>query len=215
MASTPVRTTRLPRPERRAQLLSAARAVFVADGFHAASMDQIADQAGVSKPVLYQHFTSKQELYLALLEESAARLASSVRAALAATTDNSQRVTASIAAYLDFVDGPESAYRLVFESDLRSDPAVRAIVEGSLMDSVSAIADTIAADTGADPHQAGLLSAALVGIAEVGSRWWLADGARVPKEQAARLLSDLAWRGISSFPLSADASGAVPGPSNV
>ena len=73
MTSTPVdgvpaaRGSRLPRQARRKQLLSAAQAVFVASGYHAAAMDDIAERAGVSKPVLYQHFPGKMELYLSLI----------------------------------------------------------------------------------------------------------------------------------------------------
>ena len=62
------RPTRLPRPARRKQLLEAAQEVFVAQGYHAAAMDDIAERAGVSKPVLYQHFPGKLDLYLALLD---------------------------------------------------------------------------------------------------------------------------------------------------
>ena len=62
------RPTRLPRSARRKQLLEAAQEVFVAQGYHAAAMDDIAERAGVSKPVLYQHFPGKLELYLALLD---------------------------------------------------------------------------------------------------------------------------------------------------
>ena len=79
---------RLPKPARRRQLLAAAQEVFVAQGYHAAAMDEIAERAGVSKPVLYQHFPGKQELYLALLDESVAALTATVRAALESTTDN-------------------------------------------------------------------------------------------------------------------------------
>src|SRR5215472_14299817 len=73
-ATSPTRPrgTRLPRLARRRQLLDAAMEVFVARGYHAAAMDEIAERAGVSKPVLYQHFPGKQELYLALLDESVA-----------------------------------------------------------------------------------------------------------------------------------------------
>ena len=62
---------RLPRSARRKQLMAAAQEVFVAQGYHAAAMDDIADRAGVSKPVLYQHFPGKLELYLALLDKHA------------------------------------------------------------------------------------------------------------------------------------------------
>src|SRR6476469_9671061 len=77
--------TRLPKPARRRQLLGAAREVFVAQGYHAAAMDEIAERAGVSKPVLYQHFPGKLELYLALLDQGTEALLAAVRDALAAS----------------------------------------------------------------------------------------------------------------------------------
>src|SRR5687767_1549876 len=98
------RGTRLARPARRKQLLGAAHELFVAHGYHAAAMDDIAERAGVSKPVLYQHFPSKLELYCALLDQHADDLLAKVRRALDSTTDNKARVAASVAAYFDFVD---------------------------------------------------------------------------------------------------------------
>src|ERR671921_2004500 len=112
------RPVRLPRSARRKQLLAAAQQVFVAQGYHAAAMDDIADRAGVSKPVLYQHFPGKLELYLALLDTQAEALGEAVLAALAGTTDNQQRIHGVLRAYFDFVDHESEAFRLVFESDL-------------------------------------------------------------------------------------------------
>src|ERR1041384_121451 len=83
---------RLPRSARRKQLLAAAQEVFVANGYHAAAMDDIAERAGVSKPVLYQHFPGKLELYLALLDQHVEVLGEQVRAAMAETSDNKERV---------------------------------------------------------------------------------------------------------------------------
>src|SRR5918999_5442290 len=120
---------RLPRRERRAQLLSSALEVFVAQGYHAAAMDDIAERAGVSKPVLYQHFPGKLELYLALLDASCDDIIDNCRAALESTHDNKQRVQAAVAAYFDFVAGEGEAFRLVFESDLRNVAPVRARLE--------------------------------------------------------------------------------------
>src|SRR6185295_15563585 len=88
----PGKGVRLPRTERRAQLLAAAQEVFAANGYHAAAMDDIAERAGVSKPVLYQHFPGKLDLYIALLESHVDTLVSTVQQALASTTDNKQRV---------------------------------------------------------------------------------------------------------------------------
>ncbi len=199
--------TRLPRSARRKQLLGAALEVFVANGYHAAAMDDIAERAGVSKPVLYQHFPGKLDLYLALLDQHVGQLGDRVRAALGSTTDNKARVAASIAAYFDFVDDPGGAFRLVFESDLRNEPAVAERVELALQVSIDAIADTIARDTGLTRDEAELLSCGLAGLAEVSARWWLASGAAVPKERAVRLLAGLAWRGIGGFPRTAESPG--------
>ena len=194
------RPQRLPRSARRKLLLEAAQAVFVANGYHAAAMDDIAERAGVSKPVLYQHFPGKLDLYLALLDQHVELLGEQVRTALALTEDNKLRVEGCIKAYFDFVDDPGGAFRLVFESDLRNEPAVRERVERSLQISVDALADTIARDTGLDRAEAELLSCGLAGLAEVSARWWLASDERVPKDRAVSLLAALAWRGISGYP---------------
>src|SRR3982750_1558593 len=101
------RTSRLPRGARRLQLLQAAQDVFVAQGFHAAAMDDIADRAGVSKPVLYQHFPGKRELYLALLEQHVDELTARVAQAMADTEDNKQRVAATMHAFYTYVASEE------------------------------------------------------------------------------------------------------------
>ena len=183
------------------QLLQAAQDVFVAQGFHAAAMDDIADRAGVSKPVLYQHFPGKRELYLALLEEHVGRLGDRVREALAATEDNRERVHGAVTAYFEFIDAEGEAFRLVFESDLRNDPDVRAVVDRGTELCVEAIAEVIAADTGADEERALLLAAGLTGLSETSARWWLPRKGTVSREEAVSLISSLAWRGISGFPL--------------
>lgn len=194
------RGRRLPRHARRMQLLGAARDVFVAQGYHAAAMDDIAERAGVSKPVLYQHFPGKLELYLALLDQHTQELVGRVEEALASSPDNLRRIERSVGAYFDFVDDEGGAYLLVFESDLRSEPEVRRRVEQSLQACVDAITRTIAADTGVNEDEAELLSVGLCGLAEVGARWWLGSGGTVSKERAVELLVSLAWRGIAGSP---------------
>src|SRR5690349_12919458 len=140
--------TRLPKPARRRQLLTAAQEVFVAQGYHAAAMDEIAERAGVSKPVLYQHFPGKLELYLALLDESAEKLTAIVRDALSSTTENRERVPATFRAFFDFVGDEGEAFRLVFESDLSNEPAVRARLERSTHECASMISQFIREDAG-------------------------------------------------------------------
>jgi AcrR family transcriptional regulator len=195
------RPVRLPRSARRRQLLAAAQEVFVAQGYHAAAMDDIADRAGVSKPVLYQHFPGKLELYLALLDTHCDALVGRVREAMAATPDNRDRVRGAMQAYFDFIDHESEAFRLVFESDLRNEPAVDERVARVERGCIDAITETIMADTGVSHAQAELLAAGLTGAAETAARFWLAGGRQVPKDEAERLLATLAWRGIASFPL--------------
>src|SRR6201990_585293 len=98
------RSSRLPRHERRRQLLDAALEVFVSQGYHAAAMDDIAERAGVSKPVLYQHFPGKLELYLALLDTHCDAIIAKVRDAMLATSDNKERVKGAVRADFDFMD---------------------------------------------------------------------------------------------------------------
>lgn len=195
---------RMPRSQRRAQLLTAALEVFVAQGYHAAAMDDIAERAGVSKPVLYQHFPGKLELYLALLDTHCDALVNRVREAMAATTDNRIRVAGAMQAYFDFVDGEGEAYRLVFESDLRNDPAVAERVKRAERGCIEAVTETIMGDTGVGRDRAELLAVGLTGAAENGARFWLASDRSVPKADAVALIAALAWRGISNFPLQGD-----------
>jgi len=198
--------TRLPRPARRRQLLGAAQEVFVAQGYHAAAMDEIAERAGVSKPVLYQHFPGKLELYLALLDESADELVGIVREALSSTTDNKQRVPATFQAFFDFVSSSGEAFRLVFESDLSNEPAVRERLDHTMRDCAEMISQFIREDAGLQDDEARLLGMALVGMAQVSSRYWLSTDKTIPKDAAEQLLARLAWRGISGWPRTADAA---------
>ena len=196
------RTGRLPRSARRKQLLAAAQEVFVAQGYHDTSMEDIADRAGVSKPVLYQHFPGKLELYLALLDTQAEALSQAVHDALAKTDDNQKRIHGVLSAYFTFVDrdDEDGAFRLIFETDLGNEPAVRERVEAVTGKTIAAVADTVASDTGLDREQAELLSTALTGAAQVAARWWLANDRPVSQADAIRLLESLLWRGISNFP---------------
>jgi AcrR family transcriptional regulator len=164
-------------------------------------MDEIADRAGVSKPVLYQHFPGKLELYLALLDESAAELISAVSHALASTTDNRQRVPATFRAFFDYVSGTGEAFRLVFESDLSNEPAVRARLERTMFECAGMVSEFIRADAGVSDDEADLLGISLVGMAQVSARFWLGSDRSIAQGDAENLLSRLAWRGISGWPL--------------
>jgi AcrR family transcriptional regulator len=200
--ATSSRPARLPRDQRRIQLLDAASDVFTSKGYHAAAMDDIADAAGVSKPVLYQHFPSKLDLYLALLDQTCDRLVEVVEEALASTDDNADRVIATVAAFYEFVSSESGEFRFVFESDLTGEGAVQQRLSRVNDEISDAIAEVIAEDTSLPPQQAKLLAVSLVGIAQVSARYWTSGGtSTITVDEAKHLVSNLAWRGISGFPL--------------
>src|SRR6201984_2922324 len=176
------RGNRLPRDERRGQLLAAASEVFVDRGYHAAGMDEIADRAGVSKPVLYQHFTSKLELYLAVLARHADNLVSGVRQALRTTTDNRQRVRAAVDAFFDFIEHDSQGYRLIFENYYVTDRQVSAQAKGSTQACTDAGVDLVSHDSGLEPHRARMIAVGLVAISVDSARYWLNNDRPVSKD---------------------------------
>ena len=198
--AAPARTVRLSRSARRAQLLVAAREVFAAQGYHAAAMDDIAERAGVSKPVLYQHFPGKFALYRALLTTCADDLVERVRDAIGAPSDNPDRVSAAVAAYFDFVAGDGQAYRRGSASPLRREPETTAGVDGALRRCVDAVAAAVTADAGLDEPRARLLAVGLVGLSRTAAQYWLDSDRAIPRDEAVALMSSLAWRGLAGVP---------------
>lgn len=197
-------TRRLPREERREQLLATAARIFGQQGYHSASMDDIADAAGVSKPVLYQHFPSKHALYSALVESACERLFALVNEGLQSVEDNRGRVHAALRGFFAFVDESDWGFRFIFESDLTADEDIQARIWQVQLDTATAIGRVIAADTDLAEEEATLLGVALVGLAQTGARHLrsrLAAGeSAVSPERALELAEELTWRGIGGFP---------------
>ncbi len=187
---------RLSAPQRRSQLLAVAGRMFAEQGYHGLSMEQLADAAVVSKPVLYQHFPSKRELYLALVNDAAEELQFQVRKALEGTNDNQARVEAAIAAYFDFVE--DKRFRLLLGSAEAADDDVRAAVTGAEAKIAQVIGRLIADDAGLSEESANFLAWGVRGLASEGARWWI-EHRDVEKADAVRLLSRLVWRGLGAF----------------
>ncbi len=195
------RGTRMSRPARRAQLLEAAQEVFVSSGYHAAAMDEIADRAGVSKPVLYQHFPGKMELYLALLDDANEQLTEAVLGALQGATTEAERVVATMDAYFEFVSRDRTPYRLVFESDLVNDPDVKERLDAVERALAAAIAPLMRQNTEYSEAEAHLLATAMVGMGQQSARFWQSQGERIPRQRAVHLVAALAYRGVRRLPL--------------
>jgi AcrR family transcriptional regulator len=192
-------TRRLSAEARRAQLLQVARAVFASDGYHGAAMEQIAASAGVTKPVLYQHFESKKELYLGLLEEDMARLLDEIKRSIETARSNRERIERATGAYFSFIDENEGSFRLLFRETMGSEDEFRGAIERFRDELAQAIAAVIAAETELPPGEAELLARGVMGIAESAAQWWL-DHRSVARDRVVKDLSDLAWRGLAGVP---------------
>ena len=203
---------RMPAAARRNQLLDVALDRFAARGYHDTSMEEIAESAGVTKPVLYQHFHSKQQLFLELLESVGEDLLTQVANRAAAEENPYQKVLAGFRAYFHFVCHRTAAFQLVFGSGARLSEefaeSVRRLEEG--------IAATIARfiDADIDAGHRDLLGYAIVGLGEVAGRRWVAlhgePAGALPSDldpaEADRLavrLADLVWAGLRGLPGSA------------
>jgi AcrR family transcriptional regulator len=196
------KAARLPRDERRAQLLVAALEVFTAAGYHSAAMDEIADRANVSKPVLYQHFPSKLDLYLAVLDLHIDSLVFAIQKAIASNRENSSRVAATVDAYFGFIDSEGEAFRLLFESDMNLEPQVRERLNRMTYDCAAAVSAIISIDTGLGKEESMMLAVGIIGTVQTTARHWLDRDGKIDRLRATELVMNLIWRGISGFPKS-------------
>ena len=194
-----VRATRLPRGARRRQLIDAAGAVFVDQGFHAAGMDGIAVAAGVSKPVLYQHFDSKRDLYLEVLRYHVDELLDRIGTALESTSDNRRRVEAAVDTFFAFADSHSRGFRLVFSSE-PGDDDMRLELGRATNGCIDAVHDLVRGDSGLDVHRSRLLAVGLVGASRVSAGHWLDAGRPIPRADAVSTTVALCWGGLSKIP---------------
>src|SRR6187397_71130 len=148
---------RLSAPARREQILDVALQVFAGAGFHGASMNDIAEAVGVTKPVLYQHFDSKRDLYQALIDEAAAE-----------ATDGKSQTELGFRAYFRWVAEDHDSFRFLFGSGSRRDEEFNDAVRKITAEAATAVAPLIAVDI--DEQHRKTLAHALVGLAEGASR---------------------------------------------
>ena len=194
---------RLTGEQRRHQLFAVALELFAQRGYRATTMDDIAEAAGVTKPLLYQHFASKRALYLELLESVSHTMLEAIGKAIAAAGGPRQQVEGGFAAYFHLVVSHADAFHLLFGSEVPNDPELsRAVrnVEDSIAESIDVLIDA-----GLDEDHRRLLAFAVVGMAEGASRHFLAErdpqGGDPHESEATRLasrLADLAWAGLRS-----------------
>lgn len=200
MNSSVSASPRLPAAERRAQLLGVARRVFARDGYRGTSMEAIAEAAGVTKPVLYQHFSSKHALYASLLEAELGQLTEALERAFAVAEGNEERLRLGFGAYLGFVEAHEDAFRLLFTEGLGLDDDFQDRISGFrewVADRITAI---IRGEAGLPEARARALAIAIVGMAESAATWWLSERPSLPVADLANELAGLAWKGFARYP---------------
>ncbi len=197
----PVRK-RLTAEARRAAILNAASTVFSARGYHSASIDDIAGEAGVSKALIYEHFASKQELHAKLVEAHAAELYERLAAAVPSVEGSAARLATGLDAFFLFVEERRDAWRMLFRE--ASDPEAVAALDRMLTQVTAVVAGLIAAEPGAQnlpngardlEHGILLIAQMLVGAVQTMANWW-ADNPSVPRRQMVETAMDFAWLGL-------------------
>jgi AcrR family transcriptional regulator len=193
---------RMRGPERRAQLLEVARRVFGGHGFHTVTMDTVAREAGVTKPILYDHFPSKRELYLALLEADLDLLRTRLHTALQAPTGNRQRIRASFQAYFDFVDDHAEGFRLLMQEAIGAEREFREMVGQFRNEVLKEVADLIVreAQGNLDRDEAEAVALGLIGMVETAAQHNPGDS-KPQRRAAVNTLVRMAWKGISGLTL--------------
>jgi AcrR family transcriptional regulator len=208
----------MARDARRTQVLQVAQELFAREGFHHVSMDDIAERAEVSKPVLYRHFPSKLDLYLAVVDQRGQSLVTAIDEALAIVAAGEVEsgravVRAIVQAYVDFVEDAGESFSLLFESDVTRDRGVRSRVDQASAEAARAICRGLHELAGLPPEQAELLSTALVGMARVAATSRYRSGA-VPVDDAVELVTQLAWRGVAGIVREQPATAPPGGPAD-
>lgn len=182
MASTAPPRRRLPRTEREQTMLDAAGSAFATRGFHGASMDAIAEAAGISKPMLYNYFGSKEGLYVAYVERSGQALLSSMRDAAGPAEPVAERLRSGVLAFLDYVDEHRSGWAVLYNEASAQGGPLAAKVAGLRL----RIAGMLTALFGDEAF-----AHAFVGAGESLANWWL-EHPTVPRAELAELLMKIA-----------------------
>lgn len=172
-------------------------------------MNDVADAAGVTKPVLYQHFDSKRDLYSALLDEVGARLLNSISKAAAEATDGKSQTELGYRAYFRWVAGDHDGFRLLFGTGSRRDDEFTLAVREITEQAARAVAPLIDVDIPEDHRHT--LAHALVGLAEGASRHLVELGDDFDPDVIAAEVSSLAWAGLRAVsPIVDDQPSTIP-----
>ena len=191
---------RLSAPERRQQLMEVARAVFAVSGYESASIEEIARQAGVSKPIVYEHFGSKEGLHAAVVDRELDTLVARVIKPISEGAPR-ERFEGAVLAFLAYVKEEPDGFA-VLTRDSPTAHARRGLTR-VIGDTAERVGDVFAASfksAGFNPRAAPIYANALVGMVTQVGQWWAAGGHGVSIELVAKHVAALGWMGMRHLP---------------
>lgn len=191
--------SRMTGKQRREQLIVIGRKLFANKGFEGTTVEEIASSAGVSKPVVYEHFGGKEGLYAVVVDREIAALLGSITGALAADAGSRETLERGAVALLDYIEGSTDGFRIL----VRASPTGQST--GSLASLMSEVASQVEHILAAefkrrklDPRAAPLYAQMLVGMVALTGQWWL-DSPKMKKADVAAHLVNLAWNGLAGL----------------
>lgn len=191
--------TRMTGKQRREQLIVIGRTLFADKGFEATTVEEIAARAGVSKPVVYEHFGGKEGLYAVVVDREIRTLLDAITGALDERTHARALVERAALALLDYVENSSEGFRIL----VRDSPTGQST--GSFASLISDVASQVehilAAQfkaSGLDPKTAPIYAQMLVGMVALTGQWWL-DSPKFKKDEVASHLVNLAWNGLTGI----------------
>jgi len=182
--------------ERRTQLLDVGRRLFAERGFEAASIEEVASRAGVTKPVVYEHFGGKEGLYAVVVDREMERLLGGVTGALSGGSARDLLEQAAQAFLIYIEEQPDGFRILVRDSPVASSAGTFASLISDIASQVEHILAKEFKVRGYDTKLASLYGQALVGMVALTGQWWL-DARKPKRDEVAAHLVNLAWNGLS------------------
>ncbi|MER6755555.1 TetR/AcrR family transcriptional regulator [Micromonospora echinofusca] len=200
--STPPTFKRLPRAVREQQMLDAAVKVFSRRGFHAASMDEIAEDAGISKPMVYAYLGTKEELFVACLHREGTRMMQAIAGAAAPELPADERLWRGLRAFFGFVGAHRDGWAVLYRQARGEQPFAGELagMRARLVDVVAGMLDHALRAEGREAGETDLevVAYALVGATESLADW-LADHPEADPEKTATRMMNVAWLGAGQL----------------
>ncbi len=191
--ASPQPRTRLARAERMEQTLEVAHALFAERGFAAVTMDDVAGEMGVTKPLLYNYFGNKERLYIACMERAGDALSATIAEAVRETASPGDALGAGLRAFFAFLDADRAAWAVLFDETLPHGGELAERVGDYRARILEVVSQAILGQMPARRRRAArveveALSVAVLGAAEALARWWLTSGEAISAQEAAELL---------------------------